>query len=79
MGHTASARLSAPLPAGKMALVLGSGMSPLTIVADDSPLQYKSRRPRLLEDGWEICADPIEGEVVRRQAGGRHRRLSRHR
>ena len=64
MGHTASARLSAPLPAGKMALVLGSGMSRLTIVADDSPLQYKSRRPRLLEDGWEICADPIEGEVV---------------
>lgn len=64
MSHTASARLSAPLPTGKMALVLGSAMSPLTIIADDSPLQYKSRRPRLLEDGWEICADPVEGEVV---------------
>ena len=39
-------------------------MSPLTIVADDSPLQYKSRRPRLSENGWEICAEPVEGEVV---------------
>jgi len=39
-------------------------MSYLTIVADDSPLQYKSRRPRLSEDGWEICAEPAEKEVV---------------
>ena len=39
-------------------------MSHLTIVADDSPLQYESRRPRLSENGWEICAEPVEGEVV---------------
>ena len=42
-------------------------MSHLTIIADDSPLQYKSRRPRLSEDGWEICAEPLEGEVVPEQ------------
>jgi hypothetical protein len=47
-----------------MALAWTSTMSYLTIVADDSPLQYKSRRPRLSEDGWEICAEPAEGEVV---------------
>jgi hypothetical protein len=49
----------------------GSGfditMSHLTIVAEDSPLQYKSRRPRLSEDGWEICAEPPEGEIVPEQ------------
>ena len=39
-------------------------MSHLTIVADDSLLQRKSRRARLSEDGWGICGESAEGEIV---------------
>ena len=39
-------------------------MHRLTIVANDSPLQQNSRRASLSEDGWEMCGEAIEGEVI---------------
>ena len=39
-------------------------MRQLTIVADDSPLQQKSRRVSLSENGWELCEDAVDGEVI---------------
>jgi len=39
-------------------------MRQLTIIADDSPLQRKSQRVSLSENGWEICGEPFDGEVI---------------
>lgn len=53
-----------PYPRAEWLWYREPAMSHLTIVADDSPLQRKSRRARLSEDGWGICGESVEGEIV---------------